>query len=123
MNLIIHTTNGGFLRVEVEPHKITMEAYDDGPGIDDVEKAMTPGYSTASEQVRAKGFGAGMGLVNIRSCVDEMSIKTSKESGTNLYMIMYQDKPSTSDSTKHVHTADNFRWDRVNPPHRPGGLF
>ncbi len=95
MNLIIHTTNGGFLRVEIEPHKITMEAYDDGPGIEDVGKAMTPGYSTATEAVRNKGFGAGMGLVNIHSCVDEMTIKTSKESGTNLYMIMYLNKPST----------------------------
>ncbi len=93
MNLIIHTNNAGFLRVEIEPHKITMEAYDDGPGIDDVEKALTPGFSTASEEVRNKGFGAGMGLVNIRSCVDEMTIKTSKESGTNLYMTIYLDKP------------------------------
>lgn len=93
MNLIIHTNNGGFLRVEIEPHKITMEAYDDGPGIDDVEKALTPGFSTASEAVRNKGFGAGMGLVNIRACVDEMTIKTSKESGTNLYMTIYLDKP------------------------------
>ena len=93
MNLIIHTNNGGFLRVEIEPHKITMEAYDDGPGIDDVEKALIPGFSTASEEVRNKGFGAGMGLVNIRACVDEMTIKTSKESGTNLYMTIYLDKP------------------------------
>lgn len=94
MNLIIHTNNGGFLRVEIEPHKITMEAYDDGPGIEDVDKAMTPGFSTATEAVRNKGFGAGMGLVNIRSCVDEMSIKSSKESGTNLYMTMYLNKPN-----------------------------
>jgi anti-sigma regulatory factor (Ser/Thr protein kinase)/predicted transcriptional regulator len=93
MNLIIHTNNGGFLRVEIEPHKITMEAYDDGPGIDDVEKALTPGFSTASEEVRNKGFGAGMGLVNIRACVDDVTIKTSKESGTNLYMTIYLDKP------------------------------
>lgn len=92
MNLIIHTNNGGFLRVEIEPHKITIEAYDDGPGIEDVEKALTPGYSTATDSIREKGFGAGMGLVNIRSCVDEMNIKSSKESGTNLYMTMYLDK-------------------------------
>ena len=92
MNLIIHTNNGGFLRVEIEPHKITLEAYDDGPGIDDIEKALTPGFSTATEEVRNQGFGAGMGLVNIRSCVDEMNIKSSKESGTNLYMTMYLDK-------------------------------
>jgi anti-sigma regulatory factor (Ser/Thr protein kinase) len=78
--------------VEIEPHKITIEAYDDGPGIEDVEKALTPGYSTATESIREKGFGAGMGLVNIRSCVDEMNIKSSKESGTNLFMTMYLDK-------------------------------
>ena len=95
MNLIIHTNNGGFLRVEIEPHKITMEAYDHGPGIDDIEKALTPGYSTATEEIRDKGFGAGMGLVNIRSCVDEMTMKSSKESGTNLYMTMYLDKPES----------------------------
>jgi CBS domain-containing protein/anti-sigma regulatory factor (Ser/Thr protein kinase) len=92
MNLIIHTNNGGFLRVEIEPHKITMEAYDDGPGIENIEKALTPGYSTATEEIRDKGFGAGMGLVNIRSCVDEMTMKSSKESGTNLFMTMYLNK-------------------------------
>lgn len=94
MNLIIHTTNGGFLRVEVEQNKIIMEAYDDGPGIPDIDKAMTPGWSTATSEVRNKGFGAGMGLVNINNCVDEMIIKSSKESGTNLYMIMDLDKAS-----------------------------
>ena len=94
MNLIIHTNNGGFLRVEVEQNKIIMEAYDDGPGIPDIDKAMTPGWSTATSEVRNKGFGAGMGLVNINNCVDEMIIKSSKESGTNLYMIMDLDKAS-----------------------------
>ena len=62
MNLIIHTLHGGVLKVEVETYKITMEAYDDGPGIEDIDKAMQPGFSTASEEVRSKGFGAGMGL-------------------------------------------------------------
>jgi CBS domain-containing protein/anti-sigma regulatory factor (Ser/Thr protein kinase) len=89
MNLIIHTDHGGTLRVEIEPHKITMEAYDDGPGIEDVELAMKPGYSTATNEVREMGFGAGMGLVNIKRCVDEMRLISSKERGTNLYMIMY----------------------------------
>jgi CBS domain-containing protein/anti-sigma regulatory factor (Ser/Thr protein kinase) len=91
MNLIIHTTHGGTLRVEIEPHKITMEAYDDGPGIEDVEQAMKPGYSTASNEIREMGFGAGMGLVNIKRCVDEMRLISSKERGTNLYMIIYLD--------------------------------
>jgi len=91
MNLIIHTTHGGTLRVEIEPHKITMEAYDDGPGIEDVEQAMKPGFSTASNEIREMGFGAGMGLVNIKRCVDEMRLISSKDRGTNLYMIMYLD--------------------------------
>ncbi len=89
MNLIIHTKHGGTLRVEIEPHKITMEAYDDGPGIEDVNLAMKPGYSTATNEVREMGFGAGMGLVNIKRCVDEMRLISSLERGTNLYMIMY----------------------------------
>jgi anti-sigma regulatory factor (Ser/Thr protein kinase) len=92
MNLIIHTTHGGTLRVEVEPHKITMEAYDDGPGIEDVEQAMKPGYSTATNEIREMGVGAGMGLVNIKRCVDEMRLISSKDRGTNLYMIMYLDE-------------------------------
>lgn len=89
MNLIIHTTHGGTIRAEIEPHKITMEAYDDGPGIDNVELAMKPGYSTATNEVREMGFGAGMGLVNIKRCVDEMKLISSQERGTNLFMIIY----------------------------------
>lgn len=89
MNLIIHTNHGGTLRIEIEPHKITMEAYDDGPGIEDVELAMKAGYSTATHEIREMGFGAGMGLVNIKRCVDEMRLISSKDRGTNLYMIIY----------------------------------
>ncbi|MFN2305261.1 MAG: CBS domain-containing protein [Anaerolineales bacterium] len=89
MNLIIHTDHGGTLRIEIEPHKITMEAYDDGPGIEDVDQAMKPGFSTATPEIREMGFGAGMGLVNIKRCVDEMRLVSSKARGTNLYMIIY----------------------------------
>jgi len=99
MNLIIHTTNGGTLRVEIEPHRITMEAYDDGPGIPDIGLAMQPGYSTATESVREMGFGAGMGLVNIKRCVDEMKIISSAERGTNIFMVMnLENESSTSDA-------------------------
>ena len=56
MNLIIHTTNGGVLRVEIEPHQITMQATDEGPGIEDIDLAMKPGYSTATQEVRELGF-------------------------------------------------------------------
>jgi CBS domain-containing protein/anti-sigma regulatory factor (Ser/Thr protein kinase) len=97
MNLIIHTNNGGTLRVEIEPHKITVEAYDDGPGIEDVEQAMQPGFSTATHEIRNMGFGAGMGLFNINRCADEMELISSKDRGTNLYIIMYLNK---SEETK-----------------------
>jgi len=65
-----------------------MDAYDDGPGIEDVELAMKPGFSTAPAEIMEMGFGAGMGLFNIKRCVDEMRLISSKEHGTNLYMIM-----------------------------------
>jgi anti-sigma regulatory factor (Ser/Thr protein kinase) len=99
MNLIIHTDHGGIIRAEIEPHKITMEAYDDGPGIEDIELAMKPGFSTATNDVREMGFGAGMGLVNINRCVDDMTLISSKERGTNLFMIIslenYDNDPKT----------------------------
>jgi CBS domain-containing protein/anti-sigma regulatory factor (Ser/Thr protein kinase) len=100
MNLIIHTDHGGTLRIEIEPHKITMEAYDDGPGIEDVELAMKAGWSTATHEIREMGFGAGMGLVNIKRCVDEMRLISSTERGTNLYMIIYLNDTQHPDPTE-----------------------
>jgi serine/threonine-protein kinase RsbT len=52
MNLIIHTSHGGVIRVEIEPALISMKTIDDGPGIEDVELALKAGYSTASQEVR-----------------------------------------------------------------------
>ena len=92
MNLIIHTNNGGIIRVEIEPHQITMDAYDDGPGIQNVELAMRAGYSTATEAIRELGFGAGMGLVNIQRCVDHMQLESTWEKGTRLRMRIFLNK-------------------------------
>jgi CBS domain-containing protein/anti-sigma regulatory factor (Ser/Thr protein kinase) len=89
MNLIIHTNDGGIIRVEIEPHQISIDATDDGPGIKDVQLAMKPGYSTATEEVREKGFGAGMGLVNIARCVDDMRLESTLGKGTRLKMRIY----------------------------------
>lgn len=89
MNLVIHTINGGFLRVEVQPHAIFIEALDDGPGIEDVELAMQPGYTTAPEEIRALGFGAGFGLSNIKRCVDKMWLESKPGEGTRLEMWIY----------------------------------
>src|SRR5512133_2567361 len=100
MNLVIHTTNGGIIRVEIEPHQITLEAYDDGPGIKDIALAMRPGYSTASEEIRELGFGAGMGLVNIQRCVDSMKLESTWGKGTRLRMKLYLQKPEGPTANK-----------------------
>ena len=89
MNLIIHTTEGGVIRVEIEPHQISIDAYDYGPGIRDIELAMRPGFSTATEQIRELGFGAGMGLVNIARCVDQMVLESTVGKGTRLRMKIF----------------------------------
>jgi CBS domain-containing protein/anti-sigma regulatory factor (Ser/Thr protein kinase) len=102
MNLIIHATNGGIVQVEIEPHLILMEAIDDGPGIEDIELAMTPGYSTASEEIREMGFGAGMGLNNIQRCVDEMEIQSTPGNGTRLKMIIYLRNDKTFRGMRHT---------------------
>ncbi len=86
INLIIHSTNGGVLRVQIEPHRILMQTTDDGPGIADVQQALQPGWSTASPLARSMGFGAGMGLVNIQRCVDKMDLVSSAGKGTKLFM-------------------------------------
>ena len=85
-NLIIHTTHGGILKLEVEPHRITMSTTDDGPGIPNIDQVLQPGYTTANEQVREMGFGAGMGLVNIKRCVDSMDLESTVGKGTKLIM-------------------------------------
>ncbi len=86
MNLVIHTTGGGTMRIEIEPHGITMRTVDDGPGIADVKQARQAGYSTASPLAREMGFGAGMGLVNIEQCVDRVTLESVVGKGTILEM-------------------------------------
>ncbi len=83
MNIVIYT-DGGELLVKVEPRMMTLEAKDNGPGIPDVELALTPGYCTAAEWVRELGFGAGMGLCNIKECADEMKLHSVLGEGTHL---------------------------------------
>ena len=88
MNIIIFT-EGGELIACVEDDKIKVNAVDKGPGIPDIEKAMRPGFSTAPNWVREMGFGAGMGLPNIKNCADEIRIDTKPGKGTNLEFIVY----------------------------------
>lgn len=83
INIIIYAEEGD-ITAEVEPHSLRLKIQDRGPGIEDVEKAMQPGYSTASEWVRELGFGAGMGLSNIKKCSDEMKLSSTFGEGTQL---------------------------------------
>lgn len=87
INMVIHA-NGGNIDIQVTPNQIIMVLADSGPGIVDIDKAMEAGYSTASESARALGFGAGMGLPNIKKYSDEMKIDTIIGSGTTLTIIV-----------------------------------
>jgi CBS domain-containing protein/anti-sigma regulatory factor (Ser/Thr protein kinase) len=91
INMVIFTA-GGEIVAEVTPKRIKIEALDDGPGIADIEKAMQPGFSTAPEWVREMGFGAGMGLPNIKGCSDEMKLESTVGVGTRLEVIIYLDQ-------------------------------
>ena len=86
MNLIIHTTNGGMIRVEIEPIRSRWRPSTTAPAFPMWSLARKAGYSTASEEVREMGFGAGMGLKNIERCVDEMNLESKVGEGTRLDM-------------------------------------
>lgn len=85
INMVIHA-NGGTADVEIQPDLITITLTDRGPGIPDVEKAMQEGFSTAPETVRNLGFGAGMGLPNIKRYTDTLIIDTEIGKGTCIRM-------------------------------------
>lgn len=85
INMVIHA-QGGVIEVTISPNQIVMELIDHGPGIADIEKAMQAGYSTAPDNIRSLGFGAGMGLPNMKKYSDEMDIKTKLGVGTIVTM-------------------------------------
>ena len=90
LNIVIHSV-GGELLAGIRPDKVQIVARDRGPGIADIDKDMVKGYSTAPEHIRQMGFGAGMGLANIKNCCDEFEIKSSKE-GTKVTMVIFENK-------------------------------
>ncbi len=85
INMVIHA-DGGEITVSISDQDVTMVLADRGPGIPDVEKAMTAGFSTAPENVRNLGFGAGMGLPNMKNNTDDIDIKTEIGVGTTITM-------------------------------------
>lgn len=85
INMVVHA-GGGEADIIIEPDLITIVMHDEGPGIADVELAMQNGYSTAPEEIQGLGFGAGMGLSNMKQNADEFSIDTRVGKGTTVTM-------------------------------------
>lgn len=87
MNLVIHTDIGGEITVEVRKDRVNVSTVDHGPGISDLKQVLQPGFSTAPEWIRDMGFGAGMGLANIRRVSDVMKLTSSPGQGTRLEIV------------------------------------
>ena len=88
MNIVIHSL-GGKITVNINTEKIEIQAIDQGPGIADTEKAMEVGFSTATHKVRELGFGAGMGLPNIKRNSDEFIISSEIDKYTKIESLIY----------------------------------
>lgn len=86
VNIVAHAYEG-HIHVQIEPEQIRLEIGDRGPGIEDINRAMEDGYSTASDEVREMGFGAGMGLSNIKNHSDDLEITSTVNEGTELTII------------------------------------
>ena len=88
MNVVMHGGDGS-LSLEVDTDKMILEISDDGPGIEDIELAMKAGYSTANDDHREMGFGAGMGLPNMKKNSDQIHIQSNTDRGTVVRMIFF----------------------------------
>lgn len=88
VNIVAHAFKG-VMSVEITEEKVFLRFEDEGPGIENIDQAMVEGYSTASESVRQMGFGAGMGLPNIKKNVDEMNIESTPNKGTTVELTTF----------------------------------
>ena len=95
INIVVYS-DGGEIVAEVRPDRIKIEALDKCQGIPDIEQAMQPGWSTAPDWVREMGFGAGMGLPNIKSCADVMKLESTVGVGTHLTITIYLNHLTTA---------------------------
>ncbi len=88
VNVVAHA-HKGIITVNIDTQKIEITIEDQGPGIPDIDMAMKEGYSTASSKVREMGFGAGMGLSNIKRNADQLEITSIVDQGTTVVMTTY----------------------------------
>ena len=91
INMVIHA-NGGFIDALIYPDRMEFVLADVGPGIPDIELAMKAGYSTATDEIRGLGFGAGMGLPNIKEYADNVTIETALGEGTTVSLLILNNK-------------------------------
>lgn len=85
VNMVIHA-DGGVITVDISPMEVRFILEDKGPGIADIDQAMQEGFSTATEDIRNMGFGAGMGLPNMKKYADEFQIQSTVGVGTRIEM-------------------------------------
>ncbi len=88
MNVVMHGGDGQMI-VEIDADQLAMEISDNGPGIEDINKAMQKGYSTASDEHREMGFGAGMGLPNMQKNSDKIAVYSERGQGTRVQMLFF----------------------------------
>jgi len=86
MNVVIHAHRGRVI-LDADLEWIRVTVADQGPGIEDIDRAMLPGFSTAPDSVREMGFGAGMGLPNMKNCSSTLDIESEKDVGTTVRMV------------------------------------
>ncbi len=96
MNAVMHGGDG-YLSLEIDTDQLALEISDDGPGIEDIELAMQAGYSTANDDHREMGFGAGMGLPNMKKNSDQIHIASQKNNGTLVRMIFFLPEEGKTD--------------------------
>jgi CBS domain-containing protein/anti-sigma regulatory factor (Ser/Thr protein kinase) len=99
INVVVHS-NGGRIIAEYGPDEVIITAEDYGPGIEDVDQAMETGFSTANEWIRSLGFGAGMGLPNVKSVSDSFTITSNEKGTTVISKILFSEQEKTHIGTQ-----------------------
>lgn len=91
MNAVMHGGDG-LLSIEIDTDKLILVISDDGPGIEDIDMAMQAGFSTAEDEHREMGFGAGMGLPNMEKNSDQITVESEKGQGTRVQMVFLRNQ-------------------------------